>query len=346
MCCKLALIRASGDAMHHRYRLGFLRACMATVALAALSLVCVITEPAKSQTVTYFDANLSPYGYWIDDPIHGRAWRPRETPADWRPYTYGRWVYTSEYGWVWVSEEPYGWVVYHYGRWVWTARYGWIWIAGETWGPAWVEWCYGGGYVGWTPMPPDPHWQGYFYYGSFDCTAPRTYSRTVFVAEASFTSPRLSSHVVVSSQNAVIARRSVNVTSYARTGDSITNSGLDIAKLRAATGQPILPVRVVHTKAPAGDPSSAILRELRIYRPAVSPPPAPKLGADRPLKIDLDPPLRDMGTLPPSPADAGTLTRIPADRSLDAPSLPSLGGSGNPGLGGGGLGGVRGRLGR
>jgi hypothetical protein len=97
-------------------------------------------------------------------------------------------VYTSEYGWVWVSEEPWGWVVYHYGNWVWTSQHGWVWVAGDVWGPSWVDWCYGGGYVGWTPMPPDPYWQGAYYYGSYDCSSPRYTSRAVFVSETNFAS--------------------------------------------------------------------------------------------------------------------------------------------------------------
>ena len=31
---------------------------------------------------------------------------------------------------------------------------GWCWIPGTTWGPAWVNWRWGGGYVGWAPMAP------------------------------------------------------------------------------------------------------------------------------------------------------------------------------------------------
>ncbi len=46
---------------------------------------------------------------------------PDGVPRDWRPYEYGHWVYTDDWGWYWVSdddEDDWGWVVYHYGRWV------------------------------------------------------------------------------------------------------------------------------------------------------------------------------------------------------------------------------------
>ena len=308
-----------------------------------------VARPASAQTtvaVTYFDEPLGPHGYWVEDPYYGRVWRPRDPDPAWRPYTYGRWVYTREYGWVWVSEEPWGWVVYHYGRWVWSSRYGWVWIAGDVWGPAWVEWCYGDGYVAWAPMPPDPYWQGAYYYGSYDCYAPAYYSRAVFVSEAHFASPRVSAHVMAPSQNAVAARGMTNVTSYSRAGGVILNRGIDIAKLQAATGVAIKPVRVVQAQGPVppGLPGKA-LQELRIYRPVVSVGLPPRLDGARsaPLKLDPDLPSRD-------PVEAGRLPSPdrPSAGGLSTPPLGEVGGG--PSLGGGalggGLGGVRGRLGR
>jgi hypothetical protein len=37
---------------------------------------------------------------------------------------------------------------------------GWCWIPGTLWGPAWVSWRWGGGYVGWSPLPPRGVWVG------------------------------------------------------------------------------------------------------------------------------------------------------------------------------------------
>jgi hypothetical protein len=314
-------------------------------------LMSAATAPASAQPIRYFDEPLSPYGTWVDDPTYGRVWRPRDTPADWRPYTYGRWVYTSEYGWVWVSEEPWGWVVYHYGHWVWTSQYGWVWVAGDVWGPSWVEWCYGGGYVGWTPMPPDPYWQGGTYYGVYDCSSPRYYSRAVFVSETYFASPRISAHVVAPSQNAVAARGTVNVTSYARANGLIANRSIDIVKLQAATGQSIKPIRVVQAKGPVPvDASRGVLQELRIYRPTVAAIGEPRLDLGRAPKLDLEPDLKSV-PLTPAPLDTGAVRAPSLGKPVESPSLPSLGNSGIPSLGGGDLGGgvlggVRGRLGR
>lgn len=100
-----------------------------------------------------FYSSLSPHGEWIavDRDVYG--WRPVGVSADWRPYYYGRWAWT-DVGWYWVSDEPWSWATYHYGRWYCDDYYGWIWIPGYEWAPAWVEWRYGGDYVGWAPLGP------------------------------------------------------------------------------------------------------------------------------------------------------------------------------------------------
>jgi hypothetical protein len=61
---------------------------------------------------------------------------------------------TSDYGWLWVSNEPFGDIVYHYGRWVYDTNEGWLWVPGYVWGPGWVAWRDTGEYVGWFPLPP------------------------------------------------------------------------------------------------------------------------------------------------------------------------------------------------
>ena len=73
---------------------------------------------------------------------------------DFAPYaTSGHWILT-EYGWTWISDFGWGWAPFHYGRWLALAGRGWCWMPGTTWGPAWVSWRAGGGYVGWAPLPP------------------------------------------------------------------------------------------------------------------------------------------------------------------------------------------------
>lgn len=114
--------------------------------------------PAQAQSVDEFRVALESYGFWQQSPRFGEVWVPYDKPRGWRPYTVGRWVYTDEWGWYWVSdpeEEDWGWITYHYGRWVRERGLGWVWVPGEEWAPAWVNWRNGDDYVGWAPQPPD-----------------------------------------------------------------------------------------------------------------------------------------------------------------------------------------------
>jgi hypothetical protein len=111
-----------------------------------------IATPGAVSFSTFHDG-LSPYGQWVASGSYGQVWRPAGVPADWRPYLYGRWEWTSE-GWLWVSDEPFGWATYHYGRWTQDPSWGWVWVPGYQWAPAWVTWRYGPDYVGWAPLSP------------------------------------------------------------------------------------------------------------------------------------------------------------------------------------------------
>lgn len=106
-----------------------------------------------SVTLRVFYDELSPYGEWISCGGGVYGWRPLGVHIRWRPYTVGRWCWTDD-GWYWFSDEPWGWATFHYGRWYYDDYYGWIWIPGYDWAPAWVEWRYGGGCIGWAPLSP------------------------------------------------------------------------------------------------------------------------------------------------------------------------------------------------
>src|SRR5262249_11217012 len=68
----------------------------------------------------------------------------------------GSWAANEDGGWVFQSkyDNEWGWATYHYGRWVDHDELGWVWIPGNEWAPAWVDFRYGGGHVGWAPMGP------------------------------------------------------------------------------------------------------------------------------------------------------------------------------------------------
>jgi hypothetical protein len=101
---------------------------------------------------TFYD-RLEPYGNWVSYE-DGYVWIPQRVDREWRPYTRGRWAYTRQYGWLWVSNERFGWATYHYGRWGYSRDIGWYWVPGHRWAPAWVAWHRGGREVAWAPLPP------------------------------------------------------------------------------------------------------------------------------------------------------------------------------------------------
>lgn len=98
-----------------------------------------------------FTTSLSGYGEWVYVDGLGRVWRPW-VAADWRPFSHGRWVWTSM-GWTWVAYEPWGWIPHHYGNWAYTTV-GWVWTPGYTYHPGNVVWVNAGAYVGWIPSAP------------------------------------------------------------------------------------------------------------------------------------------------------------------------------------------------
>ncbi len=95
-------------------------------------------------------AVLDRYGTWIYlDDLGTWAWRP-DVAGAWSPYWYGRWYWTPA-GWTWISYEPWGWIPYHYGSWYFDVSLGWVWFWDPVWGPAWVDWIWWPGYIGWCP---------------------------------------------------------------------------------------------------------------------------------------------------------------------------------------------------
>jgi hypothetical protein len=130
--------------------------CLA-LAGVGITLPLTMARPAHAQVAADFREALAPYGEWIRHPRWGMVWVADDTPPDWQPYRYGHWIYTEDWGWYWISdpeEEDWGWIVFHYGRWI-HDRGAWFWVPGDEWAPAWVDWRYGGDYVGWAPLPPN-----------------------------------------------------------------------------------------------------------------------------------------------------------------------------------------------
>ena len=53
---------------------------------------------AGDADVGVFYDSLAPYGDWVNSERYGQCWAPRRVEQDWRPYYYGHWAYTDDYG--------------------------------------------------------------------------------------------------------------------------------------------------------------------------------------------------------------------------------------------------------
>ena len=110
---------------------------------------------------------LDQYGDWRTVEDYGPVWFPRDVPATWAPYRYGRWVSVNPWGWTWIDEAPWGFAPLHYGRWA-VIGGGWGWIPGvvvarPVYAPALVAWFGAPGVsvgigvgapIGWFPLGP------------------------------------------------------------------------------------------------------------------------------------------------------------------------------------------------
>lgn len=225
---------------HHLRRLAFAALTGTTIAIGTLSgsLVVGSLSPAAAQISEDAQIALEEYGGWRPHPRFGEVWVPRGVPPDWRPYQYGHWVYTDEWGWYWVSDDieaDWGWVVYHYGRWAFEPGFGWFWVPGDEWAPAWVDWRYGEEYVGWAPLPPEELIETYEVEPMY----------WVFVPSRFIAAPRLRTYYVPPYRRSVILRqtRIVNRT-FPVHGRVAVNPGISPAFVARVNGAPVATYRV------------------------------------------------------------------------------------------------------
>jgi hypothetical protein len=121
-----------------------------------------------------YSSDFDSYGRWVNTTDYGYVWTPTfSISVGWSPYSYGRWVWIGG-DYVWISYQPWGWAPYHYGRWNWNVSIGWCWIppvlGSVYWGPGYVGWYYTPTYVAWVPLGPRDTYYGYGYYGPHSAT--------------------------------------------------------------------------------------------------------------------------------------------------------------------------------
>ncbi|MCI0567810.1 MAG: hypothetical protein L0Z52_06415 [Acidobacteria bacterium] len=242
-----------------------------------------------------FYDDLADYGEWVHVKGPGWVWSPYNTPAGWRPYQLGHWVYT-DYGWTWASDEDYGWAVYHYGRWSNHPAYGWVWSPGTEWGPAWVAWNEGGGWVGWAPLPWQVSWRAGIGldWGGVNVNVALGPSNWYFVQARHMVAPDLRYRVAPASRNVTLVNITQHVTNYIYVDNRIVDRSVTVEKIGRAVGHTIPRYRVRPADSPGSAPGGKVRgQEFVVFRPS------PMRGA------------KSQGRVVPPGHDGG---RPPADR--------------------------------
>jgi hypothetical protein len=211
--------------------------------------------PVAPESVEIFHERLAPYGEWI--VVEGRTcWRPRVAlRVGWNPYADGHWIFTDDYGWVWVTD--YEWRdPYHYGRWWCTPGAGWVWVPDTVWGPCWVTWRCCDGYVGWAPLPPTDRFEPVIAVDAF-----------VFVPSAHFLDVRLGGWICDERERVVVYEKARPILETRAQGSIVVSVGPPRPTSVSVEVAPS--VRAEPTPPPARPAPSA---------PPRSQPPAPRPG--------------------------------------------------------------------
>jgi len=205
-------------------------------------------RPRSSELdISYFYDYLSPYGIWVYHPPYGYVWIPGGMSRGWRPYTYGRWIWTN-YGWTWISSYEWGWIPFHYGRWGWSPELGWFWVPDTIWGPAWVIWRWGDFYLGWAPLPPRVPLVPGVGIISLPFELPGYY--WIFIDGQYFMSPYLYRYVIPYERNITIINYTVIKTNIYVRNNVIINEGIDIDRIRRVTREEVVKYDIRDARRP------------------------------------------------------------------------------------------------
>src|SRR5438132_11962537 len=60
--------------------------------------------------------DLDQHGSWRVVQAYGPVWVPEAVPAEWVPYSTGRWTWDPHYGWTWLDIAPRSWSADQHGR--------------------------------------------------------------------------------------------------------------------------------------------------------------------------------------------------------------------------------------
>jgi hypothetical protein len=203
------------------------------------------------EDVTYFYADLSPYGQWVDLAGYGWCWQPGVVAGNpgWQPYCdAGHWTYTDS-GWFWQSDYDWGWAPFHYGRWLHHEQCGWVWFPDRVWGPAWVTWRTAGNDCGWAPLPlhttfegSDCYFNGVRVAANFDFGLPA--SCFAFVGMGDFCSTDLAQRRLAQADVERIYNRTTIENNYRFVNKTVFDGGIPVERVAAVTHANLRPIPV------------------------------------------------------------------------------------------------------
>ena len=220
-----------------------------------------------------FHEELAPYGNWVEVENYGTVWTPNNMPPGWRPYTDGRWTYSDDYGWLWVSDLDWGWAPFHYGRWYFDDTFGWVWVPGTEWAPAWVAWRTSDDYVGWAPLPPRATWRAEIGLdlGGIDLDVAIGSRSWSFVEERVILEPQIRTRIILPARNVTLLRSTTQATRYTVREQRIVNVGLSIERVERRIGRPIprARLRTIDSITTLRTTPRIVGSDVAVYRPRV-----------------------------------------------------------------------------
>lgn len=234
-----------------------------------------------------YSNDLDENGKWVHSSEYGYVWTPTViVSADWSPYRIGRWVWIGG-DYVWISHEPWGWVPYHYGRWTFVVSVGWCWVpparGAVYWGPGYVGWVQTPTYVAWVPLAPGEIYYGYGYYGPHSVNI---ININIFKTEI------INVYKNVHIKNAITVIHNDTFTTGRPVGLKVIenpflkgriNIGRPDIKPQRPTVMPVLK-EIPHVKQPPQKIRDVRVNELKIERPLVKKPNVPVMRPGLPQK--------------------------------------------------------------
>jgi hypothetical protein len=294
----------------------------------------------------YGASDLDRYGTWRVESQYGPVWVPQDQPAEWVPYSTGRWMWDPYYGWTWVDDAPWGWAPYHYGRWVFLDR-AWAWVPGPlivrpAYAPALVAFFgYGGAVitgapVGWVALgwgEPIIPWWGPAWFVGRPCWVgwygPRVVNNVVITKTTIVNATDVKHYRNTRVVNAVVAVPPEKFGTRHLREERL--SRVDLARLHPVTSVPVTPSpasfvgtsgRAVHPPAPLADRRIVTRRALpegrheprgmdRDSRAFQSPPAGPVVRSSEPTVGDRGRPTTRSFDPRPGPPQRSIMTPPP-----------------------------------